>query len=143
MNDLEQAARRLLEAWDSSPLPKSNDGMMQERMEDLRAELAVGDKPASEPVAWRYVPSDAWGDQLVTQDPKTVELAKQFGRDVEPLYTHAIPPGVQRDAERYRYHRSVGGKSWHRVELPGSVLATGDVFDAATDAAMTAPKVTP
>lgn len=34
---------RLIEAWDSTVLPTHRDGMMQERMEDLRAELA---KPA-------------------------------------------------------------------------------------------------
>ena len=34
---------RLIEAWDSTVLPTHRDAMMQERMEDLRAELA---KPA-------------------------------------------------------------------------------------------------
>jgi hypothetical protein len=34
------AAARALEAWDSTVLPRSHDGMMQERMEDLRAALA-------------------------------------------------------------------------------------------------------
>ena len=43
-----------------------------------------------EPVAWRYVPSDVWGDPIVTQDPRTVELARQYGRPIEPLYT--APP---------------------------------------------------
>lgn len=32
-------ARRVLLAWDDTVLPKSRDGMMQERMEDLRAAL--------------------------------------------------------------------------------------------------------
>ena len=32
---------RLIDAWDSTVLPKSRDGMMQERMEDLRAALAA------------------------------------------------------------------------------------------------------
>ena len=36
---------RLIEAWDSTVLPTHRDGMMQERMEDLRAELA---KPEQE-----------------------------------------------------------------------------------------------
>ena len=31
---------RLIEAWDSTVLPTHRDGMMQEHMEDLRAELA-------------------------------------------------------------------------------------------------------
>lgn len=33
------AAVRALEAWDSTVLPRSHDGMMHERMEDLRAAL--------------------------------------------------------------------------------------------------------
>ncbi len=37
---------RLIDAWDSTVLPKSRDGMMQERMEDLRAALAA---PAAAP----------------------------------------------------------------------------------------------
>lgn len=41
------------------------------------------------PVGWRYVPSDVWGSQVLTQDPKTAELAIQAGRDVEPLFTKA------------------------------------------------------
>lgn len=37
------SAQRALGAWDSTVLPKTNDGMMQERMEDLRASLAAGE----------------------------------------------------------------------------------------------------
>ena len=39
------------------------------------------------PVGWRYVPSDVWGDQILTQDPRAADLARQYGRDVVPLYT--------------------------------------------------------
>lgn len=35
--------QRALSAWDSTPLPKASDGMMQEVMEDLRAALAPAD----------------------------------------------------------------------------------------------------
>lgn len=45
------------------------------------------DVPLPEPVAWRYVPSEVWGDAIVTQDAKTVALARDYGRDVEPLHT--------------------------------------------------------
>lgn len=38
---VEAAARQALEAWDTTVLPKSNDGMMQERMECLRADLGA------------------------------------------------------------------------------------------------------
>jgi hypothetical protein len=41
------------------------------------------------PVAWRYIPSEVWCDHVITEDEKTVSLAKQYGRDVEPLYTRA------------------------------------------------------
>lgn len=37
-----QTAARALEAWDGTVLPRSHDGMMQERMEDLRAFLGEG-----------------------------------------------------------------------------------------------------
>lgn len=51
---VEAAARRALEAWDTTVLPKSHDGMMQERMECLRADLGAelfntnGNRPAPE-----------------------------------------------------------------------------------------------
>lgn len=32
---------RLVDAWDSTVLPKSHDGMMQERMEDLRVAMST------------------------------------------------------------------------------------------------------
>ena len=35
---------------------------------------------------WRYVPSEVWGDQVLTQDPKAAQLAREYGRDVQPLY---------------------------------------------------------
>ena len=41
------------------------------------------------PVGWRYSPSKVWGDQVLTQDSKTAQLARDMGRDVEPLYTEA------------------------------------------------------
>jgi hypothetical protein len=37
--ELRHEARRVLVAWDSTVLPKSHDGIMQERMESLRAAL--------------------------------------------------------------------------------------------------------
>lgn len=40
-----------------------------------------------EPCGWRYVPSEVWGDQVLTQDPKHVQLAREFGREVEGLIT--------------------------------------------------------
>lgn len=39
-NDLEITAIRALDAWDTTVLPKANDGRMQECMEDLRLAVA-------------------------------------------------------------------------------------------------------
>lgn len=42
-----------------------------------------------------------------------------------------------KDAERYQHVRSVGGCVWHVTNNPsGYVLATGDIYDAAVDAAI-------
>lgn len=105
---------------------------------ELRAALAApvapaGDKPATSEPAYLSCGngSAAYPASLVGTWPKR-------NREKYTVHLYTSPLDVQRDAERYRYHRSVGGKSWHRVDLPGSVLATGDVFDAATDAAMAA-----
>lgn len=40
--ELRHEATRALVAWDGTVLPKAHDGLMQERMESLRAALAVG-----------------------------------------------------------------------------------------------------
>src|SRR5574343_940238 len=48
---------RLIEAWDSTVLPTHRDGMMQERMEDLRAEPAKPVEPATP--AWHDAPEVA------------------------------------------------------------------------------------
>lgn len=49
-NEIRRLAIRALCAWDDSVLPKSNDGMMQERMEDLRAAIAQQAKPVTTPI---------------------------------------------------------------------------------------------
>lgn len=51
--------------------------------------LGLGCSEGLGPVGWRYVPSDVWGDQVLTQDPKAAQLAREYGRDVEPLFTEA------------------------------------------------------
>ena len=69
---------RLIDAWDSTVLPKSRDGMMQERMEDLRAALAA---PAAAPFdneSWDTVsgePQNLWCDEAgtATVEDGTVE----------------------------------------------------------------------
>lgn len=62
-------------------------------------------KPEAEAVAWRYVPSEVWGSQVLTQDPRNVALAIKMGREVEPLYTRAtldaaIAEAVAKERER-------------------------------------------
>ena len=49
-NEIRRLAIRALCAWDESVLPKSNDGMMQERMEDLRAAIAQQAEPVTTPI---------------------------------------------------------------------------------------------
>ena len=46
----------------------------------------------TEPVAWRYVPSEVWGDAVLTDDPARAERARQNGCLVEPLYLAAPAP---------------------------------------------------
>ena len=54
--------------------------------------------PSPGPVAWRYTPSEVWGDQLVTQDPRTVQLAREAGRELEELFTRAQLDAARRQA---------------------------------------------
>ena len=52
-NEIRRLAIRALCAWDESVLPKSHDGMMQERMEDLRAAIAQQQaEPVTAPPIW-------------------------------------------------------------------------------------------
>lgn len=71
------------------------------------------------PVGWRYVPSEVWGGQLLTQHPKTAQLARDMGREVEPLYTEAQML-ARVAAERERWEAALGAvmpadfKAWHQ-----------------------------
>lgn len=56
--------------------------------------LGLGSSDGLGPVGWRYVPSEVWGDQVLTQDPKAAQLAREYGRDVEPLYVRPTPEAV-------------------------------------------------
>ena len=49
---------------------------------------------------WRYVPSEVWGDQVLTQDPKAAQLAREYGRDVQPLY--ALTPEEVAAVNKFR-----------------------------------------
>ena len=50
----------------------------------------------------------------------------------------AYARAADRDAERYRWHRTHGGKSWTILETQRP--ATDELFDAATDAAIDAAR---
>jgi hypothetical protein len=46
---------------------------------------------AGDPVAWRYVPSEAWKEAVFTDKPERVKLASSMGLTIEALYTRAQP----------------------------------------------------
>ena len=90
------------------------------------------------PVGWRYAPSEVCGDQVLTQDPKTAQLAREHGRDVQPLYA----VDVERMAGALFAHIKHGDEAhreWLRVQvlawahgyfgtkrILGAVMHTGD-----------------
>lgn len=46
----------------------------------------------SEPVAWRWKPSDVFDEWVTSDDSSKIHAAIVSGRDVFPLYTHPSPP---------------------------------------------------
>jgi len=84
-DELRICAMRVLIAWDGTVLPKSHDGLMQERMEDLRKVLAEQQQPT--PVAL----TDAWqAIQTAPKDGTKIVLARgnaaHAGRWAESQY---------------------------------------------------------
>ena len=76
---------RLIEAWDSTVLPTHRDGMMQERMEDLRAELA---KPVERQLPdWHDAPTCAglWTCQHIDYFSATIFNDYEVANFVEPV----------------------------------------------------------
>ncbi|MCT6719802.1 DUF551 domain-containing protein [Acidovorax sp. K2F] len=80
------------EAWFKvdCPVEGANAKIAAKAAWKARASLAAS--AGSEPVAWWYVPSKAWGDKVFTDDPVRAEDARQAGCVVEPLYLHPSPP---------------------------------------------------
>lgn len=67
-----RAAQRALDAWDSTVLPKAHDGMMQERMEELRGECieqARIDKQRADTAEARLERAEALLDALLDGEP--------------------------------------------------------------------------
>lgn len=62
---------------------------------------------------WRYVPSEVWGDQVLTQDPKAAQLAREYGRDVQPLY--ALTPEDVAAVNKFR--KEAAWKAARRLDL--------------------------
>lgn len=127
-------AHRALEAWDSTVLPKSNDGMMQERMEDLRASLAAptpaqGESAApAEPAGLREAASavlamcDSIGDfrNGVTDPTGTIdEGAIRAGELLEDLRRALATPSPAPQAQQ-----GVSATEWAR--RCGAGVATSD-----------------
>ena len=88
---------RLIEAWDSTVLPTHRDGMMQERMEDLRAELA---KPVErvEPITldqFRAIANRTATTYRHRSDPEKSSYAFVDGSSLDDFWRNvcrAIPP---------------------------------------------------
>ena len=100
---------RLIEVWDSTVLPTHRDGMMQERMEDLRAELA---KPARcAQCGYQY------GHQIgCVNNPVDIALSKQAIRAelAKPAQEESFIP----DWANYRQgvaDGKAGNPKWHDV----------------------------
>jgi len=72
---------RAIDAWDSTVLPKANDGLMQECMEYLRAALSA---PEVEPVAWL--------NHYAGMTPRIDSAATAGALRSEPLYLHPSAP---------------------------------------------------
>lgn len=85
---------------------------MTEEATRAKVRFSEGLGPLAE-AGWRYVPSEAWGDQVLTQDPKTVQLAREYGRDVEPLY--ALTPEDVAAVNAARKERA--SKTLRRLDL--------------------------
>lgn len=147
--DYVQAAPTLAEQleceadWVEVAPQAGNVGWLHRRLK-LTAELlrtaaqAVGDKAApGEPVAWMR--KGAGPDCTVMHNVYFSPPDPASAWNWTPLYTHAIPPDVQRDAERYRWLRN--SATWKQATTTLNDTPAG--IDAAIDAAMTAPKVTP
>lgn len=85
---------------------------MTDQATPAKVRLTDGLGPLTE-AGWHYVPSEVWGDQVLTQDPKTVELARAYGRDVQPLY--ALTPEDVEAVNADRQHRA--WKALRRLDL--------------------------
>ena len=81
--------QRLIDAWDSSPLPKASDGMMQERMEEVRAALGAPDVPPGF-VLVPVDPTRAMWQAINKVDDAAFCDGQPHGADFESLWVAAI-----------------------------------------------------
>ena len=59
----------------------------------IREVLAQPERPAvqAKPVAWRWKPSEVFGDYVLSTSNDKVLTAESFGMSIEPLFTHPAP----------------------------------------------------
>ena len=89
MNKITEALKLAEEAllawnkWSQQPSPETTKALAAIRE-------ALAEPVKQEPVAWMWIPSDAFPDcTVVTDDPNKLESAKAYGRPIIPLY--ALP----------------------------------------------------
>jgi hypothetical protein len=98
MTDLRTAALRALEAWDTTPLLKAGDGMLQERMEDLRAYLA-------QPEDKSQAAFEHWVETVeATQEQPIIQ--PEIKADKEPRWLPMPWKGLTE--EEHNYYKALG-----------------------------------
>ena len=86
MSTLREAAQQALEALRGY---RREIGCHQSCDAERGLESALAQQE-QEPVAWRWVPSKVWHDYVLSDDPEQAKLAREYGIEVQCLYTH--PP---------------------------------------------------
>jgi len=60
-------------------------------------------QPEQEPVAWRWIPSEAWNEYVLSQSSERAKLADEHGLNPEPLYTHPQPKEPEQEPACWVY----------------------------------------
>jgi ribA/ribD-fused uncharacterized protein len=103
MTDMQKAAQRLLEALDTTPLLKAGDGMLQERIEELRSAL---EQQEQEPVA----------SDLTTMPGQADAHLRALLRYTENFYATAIAHGMRAGPTANAIaHVERAGKALHQI----------------------------
>ena len=95
----------------------------------VRAE-ALANPVKQEPVAWMWIPSDAFPDcTVVTDDPNKLESAKAYGRPIIPLYAapvdaKAIRAEALEEAAKCVYDATDWAHDERDIELKEAIAAS-------------------